>query len=52
MSTDAILDLTAAAVVFGSFVVGTNWDTIRSAMLRMHDAGPRFGATIRPLSKS
>jgi hypothetical protein len=52
MSTDAILDLTAVAVVFGSFVIGTNWDTIRSAMLRMHDAVPHSGATLRPFSKS
>jgi hypothetical protein len=51
MSTDAILDLTAAAVVFGS-LIGTNWDTSRSAMLRMHDAEPRSGAIMRPFSKS
>jgi hypothetical protein len=50
MSTDAILDLTAAAVVFGSFVVSANWDTIRNAILRLHDAEP--SSTAPPLKNS
>jgi hypothetical protein len=44
MSTDAILDLTAIAAVFGSFIVAANWDRIRNAVLRSHDAPSRSGA--------
>jgi hypothetical protein len=46
MATDAILSLTAAAVVFGSFFVAINWRSVRSATLRFLDALDRFGASV------
>ena len=46
MLTDAILSLTAAAVVFGSFLIAINWRPIRSAALRFLDAVDRFGASV------
>lgn len=47
MPADAILSLTAAAVVFGSFLVSTNWRFVRNATLRFLDAVDRFGASVR-----
>ena len=47
MLTDAILSLTAAAVVFGSFLVAINWQSVRSATLQFLDAVDRLGASVR-----
>lgn len=44
MSTDAILDLTAVAVVFGSFLVSANWHHIRNAILRTYNSPSRSSA--------
>jgi len=47
MLTDAALSLTAAAVVFGSFLVAINWRSVCSATLQFLDAVDRLGASVR-----
>jgi hypothetical protein len=47
MPTDAILSMTAAAVVFGSFLIAINWRPVRAASLRFLDTADRFGASLR-----
>ena len=46
MSSDTILSLSAAAVVFGSFLLAINWHAIRSTTLRFLDAADRLGAAV------
>lgn len=41
MSADTILDLTAAAVVFGSVLVVAYWDEIVKKIIGTHDRNPK-----------
>lgn len=49
MSSDTILDLAAAAVVAGGFLIAAYWDIIRDGILRTQHRADRSGG---PLSHS
>ena len=47
MSTDTLLDVTAAVVVVASFLVATYWDVFRDGLNRTHDRASRSGPAAR-----